>query len=381
MNRQIQISLPSTGEEEWQAAREPLMSGWLTQGPKVAAFEKAFGERHQVPHALAVTSCTTGLHLALVGLGIGPGDEVIVPAFTWVATANVVLYCGATPVFADVDPVTCNIDVADVRRRLTQCTRAVIVVHLFGLCADMDALRAALPAGVKIIEDAACAAGASFKGTPAGGLGDVAAFSFHPRKSITTGEGGMVTTRDPDLAGLMEKLRNHGAEISEEQRHKGPRPYLLPDFNLLGFNYRMTDLQGAVGLVQLGKLDRFIAERQQWAEFYRERLSALGWLRMPVFPETGNHAWQAFVTRVDPATAPMPRNELMERLQQRGIATRPGTHAVHILNYYRDRFGLAPDDYPGARDCDANTMAIPLHNRMSDEDYDYVVQSLNEIAA
>ncbi len=381
MNRQIQISLPSTGEEEWQAAREPLMSGWLTQGPKVAAFEKAFGERHQVPHALAVTSCTTGLHLALVGLGIGPGDEVIVPAFTWVATANVVLYCGATPVFADVDPVTCNIDVADVRRRLTQCTRAVIVVHLFGLCADMYALRAALPAGVKIIEDAACAAGASFKGTPAGGLGDVAAFSFHPRKSITTGEGGMVTTRDPDLAGLMEKLRNHGAEISEEQRHKGPRPYLLPDFNLLGFNYRMTDLQGAVGLVQLGKLDRFIAERQQWAEFYRERLSALGWLRMPVFPETGNHAWQAFVTRVDPATAPMPRNELMERLQQRGIATRPGTHAVHILNYYRDRFGLAPDDYPGARDCDANTMAIPLHNRMSDEDYDYVVQSLNEIAA
>jgi dTDP-4-amino-4,6-dideoxygalactose transaminase len=245
----------------------------------------------------------------------------------------------------------------------------------------MDALRAALPADVKIVEDAACAAGADYKGRPAGGLGDVAAFSFHPRKSITTGEGGMVTTRDADLAARMDKLRNHGAEISEEQRHKGPRPYLLPDFNLLGFNYRMTDLQGAVGLVQLGKLDRFIAERQRWAWFYRERLSALSWLRMPVFPETGNHAWQAFVTRVDPATAPMPRNELMERLQQRGIATRPGTHAVHMLNYYRDRFGLAPDDYPGARDCDANTMAIPLHNRMSDEDYDYVVQSLNEIAA
>jgi perosamine synthetase len=381
MNRQIQISLPSTGDEEWQAVREPLLSGWLTQGPKVAAFEKAFAERHRVPHALAVTSCTTGLHLALVGLGIGPGDEVILPAFTWVATANVILYCGATPVFADVDPATCNIDIADVARRVTPRTKAVIAVHLFGLCADMDALRAALPADVKIVEDAACAAGADYKGRPAGGLGDVAAFSFHPRKSITTGEGGMVTTRDADLAARMDKLRNHGAEISEEQRHKGPRPYLLPDFNLLGFNYRMTDLQGAVGLVQLGKLDRFIAERQRWAWFYRERLSALSWLRMPVFPETGNHAWQAFVTRVDPATAPMPRNELMERLQQRGIATRPGTHAVHMLNYYRDRFGLAPDDYPGARDCDANTMAIPLHNRMSDEDYDYVVQSLNEIAA
>lgn len=381
MNRQIQISLPSTGEEEWQATREPLMSGWLTQGPKVAAFEKAFAERHQVPHALAVTSCTTGLHLALVGLGIGPGDEVIVPAFTWVATANVVLYCGATPVFADVDPATCNIDVADVARRMTPSTKAVIAVHLFGLCADMDALRAVLPAGVKIIEDAACAAGASYKGRPAGGLGDVAAFSFHPRKSITTGEGGMVTTRDSELAARMDKLRNHGAEISEEQRHKGPRPYLLPDFNLLGFNYRMTDLQGAVGLVQLGKLDRFIAERQRWAEFYCKRLSALHWLHMPLFPETGNHAWQAFVTRVNPAMAPMERNALMERLQQRGIATRPGTHAVHMLNYYSTRFGLAPGDFPGARDCDSNTMAIPLHNRMSEEDYDYVVRCLNEIAA
>lgn len=378
MSRQIQISLPSTGDEEWQAVREPLLSGWLTQGPKVAAFEKAFAERHQVPHALAVTSCTTGLHLALVGLGIGPGDEVIVPAFTWVATANVVLYCSATPVFADVDPATCNIDVADVARRVTPRTRAVIAVHLFGLCADIDALRAALPAGVKIIEDAACAAGASYKGTPAGGLGDVAAFSFHPRKSITTGEGGMVTTRDPELSARMDKLRNHGAEISEEQRHKGPRPYLLPEFNLLGFNYRMTDLQGAVGLVQLGKLDRFIAERQRWAEVYRQRLADLPWLRMPVIPADGSHAWQAFVTTVDPATAPLPRNAIMERLQQQGIATRPGTHAVHLLGYYRDRFGLKPDDYPGGRDCDANTMAIPLHNRMAAEDYEYVIDALHQ---
>lgn len=378
MSRQIQISLPCTGEEEWQATREPLMAGWLTQGPKVAAFEKAFAARHQVPHALAVTSCTTGLHLALAGLGIGPGDEVIVPAFTWVATANVVLHCGATPVFADVDPATCNIDVADVARRVTPRTKAVIAVHLFGLCADIDALRVALPASVKIIEDAACAAGASYKGRPAGGLGDVAAFSFHPRKSITTGEGGMVTTHDSELSARMDKLRNHGAEISEEQRHKGPRPYLLPDFNLLGFNYRMTDLQAAVGLVQLGKLDRFIAERQRWAEFYRERLADLHWLRMPVFPDNGSHAWQAFVTTVDPATAPLPRNALMERLQQRGIATRPGTHAVHMLNYYRDRFGLKPDDYPGARDCDANTMAIPLHNRMTAEDYNHVVEALRQ---
>ena len=371
----IHISLPATGEEEWQACREPLMSGWLTQGPKVAAFEAAFAKRHRVAHALATSSCTTGLHLILAGLGIGPGDEVIVPAFTWIATANVVVYCGATPVFADVDPETYNLDPADVARKVTERTKAVIVVHLFGLCADMNALRAAVPQGVAIVEDAACAAGASYQGTPAGGLGDAAAFSFHPRKSVTTGEGGMVTTNDADLALTMEKLRNHGAEISEEQRHRGPKPYLLPEFNLLGFNYRMTDLQGAVGLVQLGKLDRFIAERQAWAERYRAGLQRLGWLRMPVFGD-GGHAWQAFVTTVDPDSAPMPRNAIMERLQAAGIATRPGTHAVHMLGYYRDRLGLSPDDFPAARDCDANTMALPLHNRMSEEDYDYVIGTL-----
>jgi dTDP-4-amino-4,6-dideoxygalactose transaminase len=379
MSRQIQISLPSTGDDEWHATREPLTSGWLTQGPKVAAFEKAFAERHAVKHALATTSCTTGLHLILAAMGIGPGDEVIVPAFTWVATANVVLYCGATPVFADVQRDTCNIDPADVARKLSPRTKAVIAVHLFGLCADMDALRAVLPANVPIIEDAACASGASYRGTPAGGLGLAAAFSFHPRKSITTGEGGMVTTQDAALAATADQLRNHGASISEEQRHKGPKPYLLAEFNLLGFNYRMTDLQGAVGLVQLAKLDRFIDERDRWASWYMEQLAGIPWLRMPQRPADGKHAWQAFVTTVDPARAPLPRNQIMEQLQQQGIATRPGTHAVHLLGYYRERFGLQPDDLPGARDCDANTMAIPLHNRMGAEDYAYVVEALRAI--
>ncbi|WP_282875419.1 DegT/DnrJ/EryC1/StrS family aminotransferase [Pseudomonas peli] len=377
--RNIAISLPCTGEEEWQATREPLMSGWLTQGPKVAAFEKAFAERHQVPHALAVTSCTTGLHLALAGLGIGPGDEVIVPAFTWVATANVVLYCGATPVFIDVDPQTYNLDVAQITAKVTDRTRAVIAVHLFGRCVDMDALRAGLPADVAIVEDAACAAGASWKGKPSGSLGDVAAFSFHPRKSVTTGEGGMVTTADAELAERMNQLRNHGATLSEEQRHHGPRPYLLPEFNLLGFNYRMTDLQGAVGLVQLGKLDGFIDERARWAEYYCDQLAGIDWLRLPSAPAGGRHGWQAFVTYIDPAKAPMPRNDMMEILQAKGISTRPGTHAVHMLAYYRDRFGFNPEDFPGARDCNDHTMAIPLHNRMTAEDYAYVVAAIRQL--
>ncbi len=378
--RTIPISLPSTGEEEYQALREPLESGWLTQGPKVAEFEKAFAERHEVEHALATTSCTTGMHLALAGLGIGPGDEVIVPAFTWVATANVVLYCGATPVFADVDRRTFNLDPRQVAAKLTERTRAVIPVHLFGRCADVDAIRSVLPDGVWVVEDAACAAGASYKGRPAGGLGDAAAFSFHPRKSITTGEGGMVTTNDPELAETMTQLRNHGASVSEEQRHQGPKPYLLPEFNLLGFNYRMTDLQGAIGMVQLGKLDPFVAERAEWARWYREKLRNLEWLHCPEEPaEGGSHAWQAFVTYVDPEKAPMNRNEIMEYMQEKGISTRPGTHAIPSLKYHRERFHLKEESFPGAVDCEKNSLALPLHNRMDERDYIHIIKTLKQL--
>lgn len=376
LKRTIQISVPATGEEEWQACREPLMSGWITQGPQVAAFEKAFAQRHRVQHALATSSCTTALHLILAAMGIGPGDEVILPAFTWIATANAVIYCGATPVFADVDPATNNIMADEVAKRLTARTKAVIVVHLFGLCCETDAIRSVIPDHVRLIEDAACAAGASYKGVSAGALGDAAAFSFHPRKSITTGEGGMVTTNDRALAETIDMLRNHGASISEEQRHSGPRPYLLPEFNLLGYNYRMTDLQGAVGLVQLAKLDAFISERRKWAAFYCQELADLEWLGLPADPSDGQPAWQSFVTYVHPDRSPKTRNAIMGDLQEAGIATRPGTHAVHMLKYYADRFHLVPGDFPGARNCDRNTMAIPLHNRMKADDYRYVTDTL-----
>ena len=377
--RSIAIAVPVTGEEEWQALQEPVFSGWLTQGPKVVEFERNFAQRHNVKHAIAVTSCTTGLHLALVGLNIQAGDEVIVPAFTWVATANIVEYCGAKPVFVDIDPTTYNIDVEQVASKITDKTKAVIAVHLFGLCANIDELKKSIPENIKIVEDAACAAGADLFGKPAGSLGDVGVFSFHPRKSITTGEGGMITTNSDKLAEKINMLRNHGASISEEQRHLGPRPYLLPEFDMLGYNYRMTDLQGAVGIVQLAKLDKFIDERTQKAKFYIEQLSSVEWLQMPTTIEGSRHGWQSFVTLVNPNLAPMPRNDIMEKLQEYGISTRPGTHAVHMLGYYRKKYAIKPEDFPNALNCNNNTMAIPLHNRMSDDDYEYVVDKLKAL--
>ncbi len=376
--RNIPISHPDTGEEEWQALREPLRTGWLTQGPKVEAFEKAFAKRHGVKYALATSSCTTALHLILTALGIGPGDEVIVPAFTWISTANVILYCGATPVFVDVDRTTFNIDVTQISKKVNKRTKAILPVHLFGLCADIDAITEIAP-GIPIIEDAACASGSGYRGRSAGSLGMAAAFSFHPRKSITTGEGGMVTTNHEELAQKVNSLRNHGASISEEEREHGFQPYRLPDFNLLGFNYRMTDLQGAIGMVQLSKLDDFLEERQKWANLYHQELGDIPWLRTPIVPKGYRHGWQAYVCYIEESKSPLPRNEIMKALYSKGIHTRPGTHAVHMLGLYRQKFGFTPDHFPGARDCDRYSMAIPLHNRMVSEDYEYVIRTIKRL--
>jgi perosamine synthetase len=376
--RIIPISLPSMGQEEWEALKEPVFSGWITQGPKVKEMETLFAERHQVKHALAVSNCTTALHLALVALGIKAGDEVLVPAFTWVSTANAIMYCNATPVFVDVDPVTFNIDVNAIAAKITPKTKAIIPVHLFGLCADIDAIKRIAPQ-LKIVEDGACAAGAGLNGRPAGSLGDIGCFSFHPRKSITTGEGGMLTTNDDALAEQLNMLRNHGASISEEQRHKGPKPYILPEFDMVGYNYRMTDLQGAMGVVQLKKLDQFIDERQTWANYYHEELSKIDWLRIPRYADNFKHGWQSYVLFVDESKSPIKRNDLMEYLQQKGISTRPGTHAVHMLGFYKNTFGIKPMDYPGAYAANEYSMSIPLHNRMVKEDYEYIVHCLQNI--
>lgn len=382
----IPITKIDLQESDQQAVLRTLQSGWLVQGPQVSAFEASFRDFTKSPLALATTSCTTALHLALIVAGVKAGDEVIVPAFTWVATANVVENLGATPVFCDVDLSTYNLDTSRLDACRTPRTRAAIPVSLFGLSADLDPiLEWSRENQIQIIEDAACALGTYYRGHHAGTLCDYGAFSFHPRKTLTTGEGGMLTSRHPQSLDLLRSLRDHGASDSDLSRHIGPRPYILPSFPNAGFNYRMTDLQGALGNSQMGRLSLLLETRQRWAQAYLENFSKLStWLKPPHTPPEMHHAYQSFVCLYAPETPSWAnvdrlheeRNRLMEYLQERGISTRPGTHSVHTLDYYANKYRIRPQDYPAAFFCDRLTIALPLFGTMTPQEHSYVLDQL-----
>jgi len=372
----IPITRPALDEQEWQALREPLLNGWVVQGPRVQEFEARFGAFTGAPHCVAASSCTTALHLAVAALGLGPGDEVLVPAFTWISTANVVEYMGAKPVFVDTQRDTFNIDPDAAAAAVTDRTVGLLPVHLFGLMADMRAVGAlAEEHGLWVLEDAACGFGAYQDGRHAGTLGDVGAFSFHPRKSITTGEGGMATTGDADLAHRMRVLRDHGADRTDLERHTASDGQLLPDYAVLGYNYRMTDLQAAVGCVQMGKAPDLLAERHRQAAVYDGMLADIPGIHVPVVPEGFVHGYQTYVCRVedprdpdDVEAARRRRDALMAHLQKEGVATRQGTHAAALQTYYRRRYGHAPGDFPEAHRAEQTSLALPLFPGLGDDD-------------
>lgn len=374
---EIPITRPYFTDEDRGALQAPLDTGWVVQGPRVKEFESLFALLSGAPYALATASCTAALHLALVALGIGEGDEVLVPAFTFVASANVVEYVRARPRFVDIDLRSFNLDVEQVERQINPRTRAILPVHLFGLSADIEPLVAiARRHGLAIVEDAACAVGSRYHGKPVGAFGDVGCFSFHARKVITTGEGGMVITARPELASTLEALRSHGATTSDLARHR-LGSFALPEFNLLGFNYRMTDLQGALGVAQLAKLDWILERRLQLAHRYDAALSEVPYLATPYVPRGRNHTYQSYVLFVD-ESSPLSRDELALRLQRRGIATRQGTHAVPWLGFYRQKYGHAPEDFPRAWAADRRTLALPLYPAMTEEEQDRVITGILE---
>lgn len=382
----IPITKPYFDEEERRAILEPLDSGWVVQGPKVAEFETAFATYVGSENAVATTSCTTALEVALATLGVRAGDEVIVPAFTWVATANVVELVGATPVFADIDLETFNIDPTAVERAITQRTKVIMPVSLFGVSSPLGAIvELARGRGIAVVEDDACAVGAGYRSQHAGTLADIACFSFHPRKAITTGEGGMLITNDAAIAKRARSLRDHGASVSDLERHGSPRPYLLPDFEVVGYNCRMTDLQAAIGVVQLSRLDWLLAQRRRIAKAYDRSFADWDWLTPQRVPADCVHGYQAYVCLFRPDQPAVgnverlsrARNTLMDRLQASGVATRPGTHAVHLLGYYAKKYGLVPQDFPNAWIADRLTLTIPLYAQMTDAEQEYVVTALS----
>ncbi len=372
----IPIALPLLAEEEADAARSAVLSGWVSQGPEVAAFEREFAAFVGAPYACAVSNCTTALHVALTALNIGPEDEVITVSHSFIATANCIRYCGATPVFVDIDPDTYNIDPQRVAEAITPRTRAIVAVHQMGMPCDLRALTAlAAHHGVALVEDAACAVGSQLHvdgewqaiGKP---QGVIACFSFHPRKVITTGEGGMLTTADADLDHRFRLLRQHGMSVPDTVRH-GSRRVIFEDYLIVGFNYRMTDIQAAVGRMQLKRLPELVARRRTVAARYGELLGNLEGLRLPAEPSWARSNWQSYCVRL-PGRVNQPA--VMQTLLDQGIVTRRGIMCSHREAPYcgdEQRHDMRQSEFAQDR-----SILLPIYAQMDEEDQLRVADAL-----
>jgi perosamine synthetase len=371
----IPLALPALGDAEWMAVRRVVESGWVAQGPAVAEFESSVADFCGAAHAVAVTSCTAALHVALVCAGVGHGDEVIVPSMSFIATANAVTFVGATPIFAEVQPDTFNLAPDDVARRLTPRTRAIVVVDQLGLPAELAAFRAlADEHGLALIEDAACALGSVYDGVRIGGVGDLVCLSFHPRKVITTGEGGMVLTSSAEHADRLRRLRHHGMSVSDLERHNADRP-TRETYLEIGFNYRMSDLQAAVGVEQMRRLDEILGYRQLLAAEYDRAFEASPIVLTPVRPANTEWNVQTYAVRLVGADAQR-RDAIIDRLFDLGIATRPGVMTIHREPpYQRDDVHL-----PISELASDGSLMIPLHAALTVEDVQEVAHELSRIA-
>ena len=397
------VTKPYFSEDELLLISGAIESGWVAQGPRVAEFEKRVADHEGVAEGVATTSCTTALHLAMAAQGIREGMDVIAPAFTFVATENAIVMTGATPVMCDIRRETYNIDTDRLKtiieneykesdrklinKRTGNTLWGIVPVHEFGLGCDIHEVnRIAKEYGLHVIEDAACALGARIKDVHQGAFGNASCISFHPRKSITTGEGGMILTDDRALAKRLRELRTHGSTVSADARDKG-RGFLLPEFNEAGYNYRMTDIQGAMGLAQIEKLDMIIDAKRKGAAVYDELISAaIPEFICPTEPDRYFHTYQSYVCMLDMDKTGITsiekggeyRNALLQKLEDIGIATRQGTHAVHMLGYYREKYGYVPEDYPNAYACDRLSITLPLYVGISADDQKCIVDAIRK---
>jgi len=365
----IRLARPLVDDDELSEIRGVLASGYLTQGPKVAEFERLIAQRVGTKHAFATTSATTALHLSLVALGIGPGDEVLVPDFTFPATANVVVQQAAIPVLVDVDLDSFTMSPVDLAAKITPRSKAVMPVHAFGVSADMDPiLELAGRHGLAVIEDAACAIGTTYRGKPCGSLGTTGCFSFHPRKVITTGEGGMIAADDDALAGRIQLLRSHGGARRENRFV----------FEAAGFNYRMSDIQAAVGVAQVRKLDRLIAGKRELAAKLAERLKDVEGVRVPRDPPWGGHIYQSYVVLLDDR---IDRDAVIRSMKDQGVETTLGTYALHAQPFFAGRFGHRPGDLPNSYRAFLQSLTLPLYPPMQEADLDRVAAALHSALA